>query len=660
GLGDVYKRQVLKDPLPLIGAAISNALVVLAGSPQYVVYLFYIELAAALVAAVGAPRFLSCLGLFGVVWGLSALVSSPQWFPTLFYLPFTGRASGSWMAPPRPADQWNFLVEFFLPWPLGDDLTFDHMHLKNVWETATYPGILGVILALGGALAGGWRGDVKERDLRLAWAVILLGLYVCGGGWLPGFSSFREPMKGRAVVALGVALAAGIGYRRLEVALSASRRLNLRLWASPAVAMVFGVLFVVLAAWLPQAGRTVSDWLLQGGPPIDALRTNTWLMVLRNPGVLMERVANACWQVAGWSWLGALLLAAGIWRPKTFLPILAVTVFLEPFSAHFRVFVARHPFTNIDLPPGFREAMQRELEQSRRSGALPWRVTLPPSLANRGHLVDGLWETGGYDPLMPRDANTRVALETRRLDLPLEHKRTTIALAVGRRFDFSGWRPELGEPLGDVRRFEVAPAASLFSLERCLRAGYGGVQQFGPDLDTGVHFVDTAPPTQASSEAARVVAQFVRRIEKASNKAHVEDKLEWVAVDSPNEYAYRVSVAQPALALLRTTWLPGWQVWIDGKYWGRPWCANRWMLAAPVESGVHEIRWRYRPVGLWPCLGVSLITLVVMLGWLVSGQFSRRCEGPGHLFARKVKSPLDARSPQPVEEAERLMLGNKP
>lgn len=613
-------RGVFQWPAPFVGAAIANALVVLAGSPQYVVYLFYVELAAVIIA--GSARTYSCLGLFAGVWAVAALVSAPQWFPTLFYLPFTGRAVGSWMAPPRSADRWNFLVEFFLPWPLGDDLTFDHMHLKNVWETATYPGIIGTLFALGGVFVFPWRRGEHEKSMRLAWAVLLLGLYMCGGGWLPGFSSFREPMKARAVVALGIALAAGVGFRRLGAGLRLRGRVRPHVWVVAVLAGACSILFTALALWLPCSGNRVGEWLLQGGPPIDALRAPTWVLVCQDPAVILARVSSACWRVAGWSGLAVALFAAGFWRPRTFLPVLAVAAALEPFSAHYRVFVARHPFTNIDFPPGFREAMERELEQSGRAGALAWRITLPPSLANRGHLMDGLWETGGYDPLMPRDANTRVALATRRLDLPIEDKRTTIALAVGRRFDFTSWHPETGEPLGNLTRFEVARTASLFSVERCLHAGYAGAQEFGPDLDTGRHFVDKVPPKDTNSEVAPEVADFVRRLEGTAEAA--QDEVKEIPSDSPNEYAYRLRVTKPALALFRTTWLPGWQVWLDGKCWGRPWCANRWMLAAPVEAGTHEIRFRYRPVGFWPCVVVSLLMCGGMLVWFVGARYMRR------------------------------------
>ena len=53
------------------------------------------------------------------------------------------------------------------------------------------------------------------------------------------------------------------------------------------------------------------------------------------------------------------------------------------------------------------------LGATRAAGAIPWRVALPPEVANQSHLQEGLMETAGYDPLMPLGANNRVVLHGR-------------------------------------------------------------------------------------------------------------------------------------------------------------------------------------------------------------------------------------------------------
>src|SRR5690606_1428157 len=105
-----------------------------------------------------------------------------------------------------------------MPWPFGDDVTHGHLHFKNVWETATYPGGAALVLSLAlVASALGWRfarmrrgGGVMAPVTPLGAAaavVLLLALYMMVGGWLPGFSGFREPLKARALLAFGFAIA---------------------------------------------------------------------------------------------------------------------------------------------------------------------------------------------------------------------------------------------------------------------------------------------------------------------------------------------------------------------------------------------------------------------------------------------------------------------
>ena len=611
---------------PFAGAVLANALVILAGSPQYVVYLFYVELLAVLAICYrrGVHKgafFKGFLALF-CVWGWAILLAAPQWLPTLFYLPFTGRSHGNMMLPPSAHDRWNFLLELCLPFPLGDDLTRAHLHFKNVWETCTYPGMIAIIL---GAMPfigmRRWRMKGLSPKIRIAWGVLLLGVYLCWGGWLPGFSSFREPLKARAIVALGLALAAGAGWEWLAVFLRFCRARAVKNVRSALVflAILPAAIGMVAILVMPHYAESFGRWLLASGIPIDSGRSEAWQYALAHPAQVVEGVAQSCRVVVGWSLLMGLFVAAFFSKPRLCGLLVLTAAVLEPFSTHVRAFVSRHSYSEIKLPEDFANAITRELQRTKEENRLPWRVSLPPSLANRGHLIDGLWETGGYDPLMPREANNRVALETEATPIPLDDLRTTVSLALGRRFDFSHWVPEMGEKFGELSRYEVASRASLFSFEQRLRAGYSGVYGFGPSV-RGVHFVDEVPPSESGREVSPRVREWVEKVVASGGEANAE--LVNIPVATPNEYALKIRCGAPGLVLLRTTWLPGWQAWLDGKYWGRPWCANRWMLAVPVESGEHEIRFRYRPmlfreslvVALGASLGLFMAFVIVKKG----------------------------------------------
>jgi len=633
----------------LCAAMVANALVVLGGGQQYVVYLFYAQFVCALVAA--SWRAWRVWGAtLGLSWVGGLALSAPQWLPTLFYLPYSSRAGASQMLPPAAVDLENFWIELLLPFPLGDDVLSPHLHLKNVWETAGYPGAL--VLALAGAtilravLPAGGRDRTRHRA---AAGVVLLGLYLCYGGWLPGFASFREAMKARALVALGLALAAALGTQDLLVWVRRrAGRLRIRpkggtstlrkvtFFDRAAIFIVCWVLAAVaLVAWVAIAFHrdAVGQWLLRFGPPIDSLRAPAWQRAMANPRLLAEGLLDSIVQVTSCLVAAAIVLSALAWRPSRLLFYAAIALaVVEPYAVHFRAYVSRHPFAGVGLPGGFERAIRDEIERTRAERRPPWRVSLPPSLANRGHLVDGLWETGGYDPIMPWGANNRVMI------LPLTsdpHAGTAkrpsardIGYAVGRRYDFTHWDPYedlrrgLADAPFDLSTYEVAPDASVFSVETRVRCGTPRGYVFGPTLD-GVHFVTEKPHVQSQSGAPEEPAAFCRKVEATGlNLLSPSDEPRRIPTENrettaviyplgarpPHEYAFVVRTSTPALALLRMTWLPGWRAKVDDREWGRPWCANGWMLAVPVPAGVHKVEFTYRPVAWDASRAIALAT----------------------------------------------------
>jgi hypothetical protein len=129
----------------IVAAAAANAFCVVAGAPQYVMYLIWMEFTACALAALRRPA--AGAAVFACVWGAAALVSAPQWLPTLSYLPFSGRSQMSGAMGIILEFDWRImLAELVFPFPLGDDVFSGHLHAKNVWETAGYPGALALIL----------------------------------------------------------------------------------------------------------------------------------------------------------------------------------------------------------------------------------------------------------------------------------------------------------------------------------------------------------------------------------------------------------------------------------------------------------------------------------------------------------------------------------
>lgn len=220
------------------------------------------------VASVRGER-LSAAALFAASGALAALLAAPQLLPMANVFAASSRAGG--MAA-ELADRWSLhplrLVELVAPWFFGSthgEQTFWGRGLVN-HETGipfVYSLYLGVPTLVCAGLA--WRVRSHRRAVvfvavgaGLA-ALVALGQYTPVNGWLravlPLWDSFRYPVKSFAVVALLLALLAGIGLGALkDGAESLPRRW---LWLPGVFAVVSGV----AALWLRSEPTAVSAWM---------------------------------------------------------------------------------------------------------------------------------------------------------------------------------------------------------------------------------------------------------------------------------------------------------------------------------------------------------------------------------------------------------------
>jgi hypothetical protein len=263
-------------------------------------------------------------------------------------------------------------------------------------------------------------------------------------------------------------------------------------------------------------------------------------------------------------------------------------------------------------------------------------VILHPDFANRTHFLDGFWEPAGYDPLMPRGANNRIVL-TGSVGTPVDSKRRQlIASATGRRFDLSWWSAQQQDTLTtEQMATHQFPGAQFASVERNVVAGAPPTDCFGPDVK-GTTFV--VPPRFAfcEVEAARLSPTFRDTISAIASARSTSDSLPLHSslvpgeslgmkpMRTPNGYTFNVTLSNPALLMVRTTWLPGWNVRIDGGKAGQTLCANHWMPAVAVPAGTHEIRFYYRPPHFRAAAAVSVLTCLVIIGGLIARHRARR------------------------------------
>jgi hypothetical protein len=207
------------------------------------------------------------IGLFSAVV-LAVILALPQLYPTLELTGLSNRSSG--FNPQEVlAFSWNPLLIGRGMLPSYDAQVFG--------EYVAYTGIIGLALAIVGILTPDRR--------RWVWlALVIVGVLLALGyynplNWtlasLPGFNLFRVPARWLALVALGLAMLAGLGSERLFNAVFTRRQILLQ---SAIVVIVLGLLMVssLLSSRATDevdgsAVPTVTTWILWVGALLVAM-----------------------------------------------------------------------------------------------------------------------------------------------------------------------------------------------------------------------------------------------------------------------------------------------------------------------------------------------------------------------------------------------------
>lgn len=252
-----------------------------------------------------AGRFFLRIVLVLIAAGVIALLlASPQLIPTLELARQSNRSGG---LNPQQAMAFSFNPDLIGRGllPSYDGLLFG--------EYMAYSGIIGLGLAIVGVFSrqSSLNNDEKSKNsLLLIWIVLAvvalflaLGVYnpvYWGLASLPGFSFFRVPARWLALLALSVAILAGIGLQSLKTA-------RPRWWVYIAILVVIGGLV---------AGSFLSDRMAVDvtGPALPTTRT-----------------------LIGWGVALAILLAgvylSGIWRTRYIVSLLCAAAVVELFLA---------------------------------------------------------------------------------------------------------------------------------------------------------------------------------------------------------------------------------------------------------------------------------------------------------------------------------------
>lgn len=626
----------------LAASAVCHAMVMLAGAPQYIAYLFYIDLAV-VAALFRRGRLLTSLVLVGVAWVIALFISAPQWLPAFWYLPFTGRGiNGGGNTGFTLQPLLNLWLEGIMPFPFGDDVTKGHLHFKNVWETATYPGAITLALTLAATLRWffgmtRWTIDVRRygrttarrpREITPVMAggllLLVLGVYLMFGGWLPGFGSFREATKARAILAFAVPM---IAAAVLDGALRSPKQ-----WAWPVAAGAAGGLAMIFSTFRYDSPQAFKKLLESFGRPFDPLAIERYEFVMQYPDLAQMDFSLAI--IAGSVGLIIALVAALLLRrlPRLTIAVLFIAAVADPFFAHARAWMGRHAYASAGLPPAISDYFSPFLHESEVKNTLPWRVILHSGIINRSHHLEGLYEYYGYDPLMPAYAVGRLRVPGVKLIQTKDNLAWRVPLLerVGIRYDGSLWLPPgtahsmLKEQETTASTIIEAPGATLFDVTRNVAAGSSGQGMFGPDLQ-GRHLVLPRGEGSYLLSDAEAPAEFARNIAEifpvenfpttGPSTLQSDESITALPHLRPDEWGVHVKLDSSGLVVFKSTWLPGWRVVIDGKDAGTALFANNWMCAAIVPAGEHDVVFRYRPVGwglCWVLAGLGMAGCVLL------------------------------------------------
>jgi hypothetical protein len=661
-------------------AAGAVALSIRAGAPQYVAYLGYamlfLGLADCLVRPLGFPSACSglkgngglggsghqgitrqwkhrALGLglaLGLVWIPALGLSAPAWIPALSYLPLSARADMGGASGAVSADDARFaLLETFLAFPLGDDVLRPHLGRSNVWETSTYHGIGALALTSGLLLA---LVGTRLRGLSISWGrvaragVPVLSLLILSAvlieGWpLPGLSRFRDPLKARQVGGFALCLGTGAG---LALWFRYSRE------RYPWLVTGFLLPSLPLLTWLFQTSMDPAGFgkaTLPNSPPFDLLGAREFAAHVAEPSLVALRVGLSAQRSLLFFFALILLLIVPAALRRRSLMVLPVTLILaDALPPHAPALLPLQSYATNTLSEPVRAALE-SVETHIRSTGQPYRVTLPNKMMNRGAYLDLVYDTGGYDPLMPRFGNNRTV--TGQIAQMAERGSTTesailrrgiASKAIGRRYDWLTAQPKHGtgalawdwSRLNLERAFLAAgaPEATIFELTRNVVSTPRGTPHFGPD-EQGRHVLHDHPNTlplpgvepdgseQLNPRARAAVEQITSATTVAclTTSTTLDRESHW-RVDGPPEAPHhlRIRFDPPpmgeVLLLGRITWLPGWRYQLNEGPVAQPLLANGWALGIPITPGTTQIDLIYEPPGLETSRWLTVATVVVL------------------------------------------------
>ncbi|MGC8740502.1 MAG: hypothetical protein ACP5UB_03495 [Candidatus Sumerlaeaceae bacterium] len=611
-------------------AVVCSSLVITAGAPQFALFAFYGAIVLATAKAICGKSAYHLSGAVGALF-LGGLLALPQIAATLDYIPFSAR-QGSWTAPYDSAGFCAAVLETLLPAPLGDGVTEMHMNERGVWDTAGY---FGAIALVAGFLEAGcfFKRGLAKSDPRAFAALMLLcfAIYIMSGGYLPGFSGIRESQRALVLLHFSALLFVALFLDSMRK-LSRTRLLRRRIWGYYFAIFLSAVAALIVFQQLSAAQFSpILSWIVHRclGQLTFSSRelpdTATYLFLT------FQRSLN--W-VVGWLALAALATTVSLYRPQTGWLILAILMLLDPLLLHYDAYQCRTRMRDMGYPLGLENTLASVAEQRKKQRLPPPRFVFPTSHTNIAQCTDGVYDAGGYDPLMPALALARRGWITGSVSFEARQHATFAALGVCGVLDEPKHQPEFVPPpqrLITLRHVPCANGAAELVTEVGLQPRS---YLFGP--------VDGTTHTVESDQLLIEIRRWLRKSDLATaqnlSTSSVRGKVRWYQTPNPNHIWLSCFSEVPQLLVVHTTWLPGWRATVEsgrGVRFQKLLRCNGWMIGCPVPAGYSFVKLDYAPRSWHLSVFLSLTVLTAVIVF-VGGRTSARTRA---VNARTTSTP---------------------
>jgi len=607
-------------------------LLVLAGGPGVIVVGFLTLLGWGLFCTDSVVTLSRRVGLWLVVCVAVAGLAAVQLLPMIEMVSQSERGQGvglrsfgGWSLDPRR------LPELVVAGFLGRT---DSLADEDFWGDALvddgFPYMLSIYLGaipLVLAMIGGFRSRSRQlpRRLRMFLAALIalavalalgrfLPFFALAYEWLPLVKLLRFPIKILSFAVLPVALLAALGTEVLFSEARDDRRHARRVLLAAGVTLGAVATFVLVATFRSDLGDSVQRFFFaETGPTIaQGLR----IAVVRTMGFwllaalvcLLARLRPRSWHP--W-FLAAIVLVDLMIGGRRVNPVVAAEfVAATPRAAQLvgevladgRLWRTRHPGEFPPSPPSRDTVWYSRWNQEVLNFYLGAAYRIPVIFHNDFH---------GLAPRRVMDLKRKLEV------LPWERRLPILSAAAVRvivtrdrpaipGIELVGVIPNAGMPYSVYRNPHAASRVefvqvwvSADSPQHALAA------MLSPGFDPRRHAVLEAPapePPEAGCEA--------------------DERVEIIA-ESSHRRILRIRTACSGLLVFSEVFYPGWEVVIDGE--AAPLLrANGAFSAVVIDSGEHEVVWRYAPRTLYLGLGITALTAMILLGAGIAGRRGAR------------------------------------